>query len=100
SDRGRRPGASADRPAGGFELLAGRADRVAGRVAARDPLLPAQGDDGLARHVRPGDGVLLGVMGEPVVVAVVAYLALGRLRGRERLGLGHAEQRSELLTSR
>src|ERR1700731_1926036 len=58
-------------PAGGFALGAGGTDRVPLGVSGRDPLLAAQGDNRLAGDVRASDVSLLGVVREPVVVAVV-----------------------------
>ena len=73
-------------PAGGFALRAGRADRVARRVAARHPLLAAQRHDRLAGHVGASDVGFLGVVGEPVMVPVVGGLPQGRLNRRQGLG--------------
>src|SRR4051812_2746244 len=53
------------------DLLAVRADRELGAVAAGHPDLPAEGDDRRAHHHGLGELVLLDVVGEAVVVAVV-----------------------------
>src|SRR5262245_43360387 len=53
------------------DLLALRADREALGVARGDPHFAAQGPDGRPQHHRLGDLVRLGVVGEPLVIALL-----------------------------